>query len=73
MRNQPRTQRACVQFAPTVSLSVRFLLGRLTPRGLRRRFIDTLKAEIARAGIAGEIDIPVAEELHRALPARDRA
>jgi hypothetical protein len=51
-----------------IALSVAFPVGRLTPRGVRRRFIDSLRIAIARARFDREIDPAVAEELWRALP-----
>lgn len=52
----------------TVSLTVAFQIGRLTPRAVRHRFIHSLRIAIARARIVREIDPEVCEELWRALP-----
>jgi hypothetical protein len=57
----------------TVCLSVAFHVDRLTPRGVRSRFIDSLRIAIARARVTREIDPAVCEELWRALPASERA
>jgi hypothetical protein len=51
-----------------VALTVEFQIGRLTPRGVRQRFIDSLRIAIAQARGARQIDPAVAEELWRALP-----
>jgi hypothetical protein len=56
-----------------VALSVNFPVGRLTPRGVRRRFIAALRIAIARARVTREIDPAVAEELWRALPTSEHA
>jgi len=67
MRN-PTQPAASGQAEKTVSLSVTFRIGRLTPRGVRQHFIESLRVAIARALKVGRIDRAVAEELWRALP-----
>jgi hypothetical protein len=52
----------------TVVLTVVFPIGRLTPRGVRRRFIDSIRIAIAQARIDREIDPAVSDELWAALP-----
>ena len=56
----------------SVSLKVAFSIQRLTPRGVRRRFVHVLRAAIIGAVCAGAVDRPVAEELWRALPDPER-
>jgi len=51
-----------------VELSVSFPVGRLTPRGVRRRFIVQLHLVIAQARVSRAIEPEIAEELWRALP-----
>ena len=56
-----------------VALLVFFPVGQLSPRGVRRRFIDSLRIAIARACVAREMDTEICEELWRALPRSERA
>ncbi len=64
-RGAPRAQYARND---AVALTVEFNIGGLTPRGVRRRFIDSLRIAIAQARITREIDPAVCDELWRALP-----
>lgn len=52
----------------TIALTVAFQIGRLTPRGVRRKFIDSLRIAIAQAQNTNDIDPAVAIEMWRALP-----
>jgi hypothetical protein len=65
-RLQQQTRRA--QFAPEVTLTVTFSVAGLTPREVRRRFIDALRIAIARTRVTREIEPAICEELWRALP-----
>jgi hypothetical protein len=51
-----------------VDLSVSFPVGRLTPRGVRQQFIQSLRIAIARSRLSRAIEPEIAEELWRALP-----
>jgi hypothetical protein len=51
-----------------IVLRVVFRIDRLSPGGVRSRFIEALRIAIARARRAHEIDSAVSEELWRALP-----
>jgi hypothetical protein len=64
----PQQHRAQYARNDTVALTVVFQIGRLTPRGVRRRAIDSLRIAISRARVTGEIDPAIAEELWRSLP-----
>jgi hypothetical protein len=52
-----------------VSLHVNFLVEGLSPRGVRRRFISSIRLAIARAKIGGDIAPELCEEMWRSLPA----
>jgi len=54
-----------------IALSIAFDAEGLAPSAVRRRFITALRLEIVRARLAGEIDVPIAEELWRALPSAE--
>lgn len=56
----------------SVHLELEFNAARLTPRGIRRRFVLSLRAAIARARLVGAVDEAICEELWRTVPDPER-